>query len=260
LIDNLTLGRYLPRHSIFHGLDPRLKLLGVPVLIVAVFSGQSAARLAALAGFAIFLPLLTRIEWRIWWRGIVLFRWFFIFTLLLHLFFSPGRTLFGVVWLSHDGLLRGMHVCVQLSLATLFASLLTLTTSPRDLAGAIASLAEPLRRLGLPVRKVLLFLLLVLQFIPILREEAAFLLKKQREEEKSSHKWTARLHAAAGFCATLLLSMAERADHLAREIAAGEGGIDETEGFTSLRPMERTDIIAALSWVAALVFVFGWLP
>ena len=44
-----------------------------------------------------------------------------LFTLMLHLLFSPGRTLFGTCWLSYDGLLTGLRVAMELLLALFFA-------------------------------------------------------------------------------------------------------------------------------------------
>ncbi|MEJ2200637.1 MAG: energy-coupling factor transporter transmembrane protein EcfT, partial [Desulfuromonadaceae bacterium] len=173
LLDDITLGRFVAGDSFMHRLDARVKLCGLPLFIVATFAAPAPLRLLGLAACALLMLISSGISWRIWWRGIRIFRWLFLFTLLLHLFLTPGRTLFGLEWLSYDGLLRGIMVCAQLFLAIIFSSLLTLTSSVEHLAAAVASLLSPLRRFRLPVEEMSWLLQLVLQFIPVLREEGA---------------------------------------------------------------------------------------
>ena len=106
LIDDITLGRFVPGDSILHRLDPRLKLGGLPVLVIAAFAAHTAGQRLALFLLAGTLILLAGGHWRFFLRGLWALRWLFLCTVLLHLLFSPGRTLFGSVWLSLDGLLR----------------------------------------------------------------------------------------------------------------------------------------------------------
>ncbi len=46
--DDLTLGRYHAAESRLHRLDPRLKLIGLPLLIIASFAGTTPLRLLLL--------------------------------------------------------------------------------------------------------------------------------------------------------------------------------------------------------------------
>jgi energy-coupling factor transport system permease protein len=257
LIDDITLGRYEPRESILHRLDPRLKLCGLPPLVIAVFAGHNPLRLGILALLAIVLILLSGIGWRTWWRGLWMLRWLFLFTLLLHLFLSPGRTLLGVAWLSYDGLLRGTLVCSQLAIAVLFSSLLTLTTSPREVAGACASLLSPLERFGFSVRDTAMLLLLVLHFVPILREETIGLFERSRENgiDPSQGPLIARGLAVGRMTAPLLLRLVDRADALAESVAAGdeviEGGV-ELKPFWPLRSLDLTFFFTGILFFTAL--------
>lgn len=246
LLDDITLGRYEPRDSILHRLDPRLKLCGLPLLVIAVFAGQNPLRLSALALLAIVLVLLANIEWRIWWRGIWMLRWLLLFTLLLHLFLTPGRTLWGIGWLSQDGLLRGVLVCSQLVLAVHFSSLLTLTTSPREVAAAVAAVLSPLARFGFPVRDTSMLLLLVLHFVPIMREEAIGLLDSSSAEgvDLSHGPLIERGRALGRMIAPLLLRLVDRADDLARTVAAGEDVVGTSVKLTPFWPPRPIDFVA----------------
>jgi energy-coupling factor transport system permease protein len=258
-LEEITLGRYVAGNSPLHRMDPRLKLVGLPLLVMAAFSG-GGVRLLALAFLALTLLLLSKIEWRLWWRGIWVMRYLFLFTLALHLFFSPGRTLMGVAWLSLDGLLLGLLICSRLLLAILFSSLLTLTTSPLELTWSLSVLLSPLRRLGLAVEEWTLLLLLVLHFIPVLREEAmALALHRQGEglglEGKSLVE---RARLLAGTVAPLVLRLVARADELAHAAVRGEPLVPEEAQFKLgvHRPLKGLDVLILLCGTLGVALLF----
>jgi energy-coupling factor transport system permease protein len=258
-IDDITLGRYIPQESILHRLDPRVKLMGLPLFVIASFSGQSATRLAGLALLAGVFILLAKIELKVWWRGIRVFRWLFLFTLLLHLFFTPGKTLWGIGWLSQDGLLRGFQVCSQLVLAVIYSSLLTLTTTPHELAGAFSCMLVPLRRFGFPVQDATMLLLLVLHFIPILREEAVDLLNRCRDEGKDPSRGPLlkRARLLRQMVAPLLLKLVDRADALALAAASGEDILGKSTELKPFRQIGPGGFATLFTWILCLVILFG---
>lgn len=259
MLDDLMLGRYVPGDSPLHRLDARLKLCGLPLFAVASFATDVPARLAALAFCFITLFLLSGLRWRLALRSLRSMRWLLLFTLLLHLFLTPGRTLFGLEMLSYDGLLRGLIVCVQLLLAMAFSSLLTLTTSVEALAAAVAALLLPLRRLGLPVTEPIRLGQLVLRFIPLLREEAALQVAafRARGEELGRISLTARGRLAARMLAPLILGLVDRADALARSgVAAGESSDSIGSATFAPSPWNRPLATAAL---LALLLIWGYL-
>jgi energy-coupling factor transport system permease protein len=260
LLDDLTLGRYVPGDSPLHRLDARLKLGLLPLFIIFAFAAPGGARLAGLGGCALAMLLLAGIPWRIWWPGIRVFRWLFLFTLLLHLLLTPGRTLFGVEWLSYDGLLRGGLVCGQLLLAIVFSSLLTLTTSVEALASAVASLLAPLRRFRVPVDELSWLLQLVLHFIPVLREEWAAQVEafRARGEDPGHGSLLQRGRLAGRMLAPLMLGLVDRADLLAHELAAGRQSMGQGTDMVA-PPLPLADVMLAGAGLLALVLVWGLL-
>jgi len=243
-LEEMTLGRYVAGDSPLHRLDPRLKLIGLPLLVIAAFSGDTL-RLLALAPLALVLILLSKIEGRLWWKGVRVMRWLFLFTLALHLFLSPGRTIPGIAWLSLDGLLLGLLICGRLLLAILFSSMLTLTTSPLELTWAFSVLLKPLRRLGLAVQEWTLLLLLVLHFIPVLREEAAALARHRRDrgEGLEGRTFMDRARLLSGMVAPLVLRLVDRADELAHAAVRGEPLFPEEALLGVGRPLARRDAL-----------------
>jgi energy-coupling factor transport system permease protein len=259
VLDDLMLGRYVSGDSPLHRLDARLKLCVLPLFAVASFATAVPARLAALVFCFITFFLLSGLPWRLALRSLRSLRWLLLFTLLLHLFLTPGRTLFGFEFLSYDGLLRGLTVSVQLLLAMAFSSLLTLTTSVEALAAAVAALLLPLRRLGLPVTEPIRLGQLVLRFIPLLREETALQVAafRARGEELGQGSLTARGRLAARMLAPLILGLVDRADALARtSVAAGESFDSIGAATCALSPWNRSLATGAL---LALLLIWAYL-
>ena len=259
VLDDLMLGRFVSGDSPLHRLDARLKLGILPLFAVASFATDLPMRLAALTFCFIALYLLSGLPWRLAARSLRSLRWLLLFTLLLHLFLTPGRTLVGVEFLSYDGLLRGLTVSVQLLLAMAFSSLLTLTTSVEALAAAVAALLMPLRRLGLPVAEPIRLGQLVLRFIPLLREEAALQVAafRARGEELGRGSPAARGRLAARMLAPLILGLVDRADALAwTSVVAGESFDAIGAATFAPSPWNRPLATGAL---LALLLIWGYL-
>ncbi|MDO3379418.1 energy-coupling factor transporter transmembrane component T family protein [Geoalkalibacter halelectricus] len=219
VLDDLILGRYEPGDSLLHRFDAPLKLVLVLVLVICAFSVARPTALVALSTLALTLVACSGVSWRLWWRGLRVFRWLFLFTLVLHVLFSPGRTLWGMAFLSYDGLLQGLRVVWQLGLAVVFSSLLTLTTSPARIALAFVTLASPLQSLRIPVARGGEFILLTLHFLPLLREE--LVVARAAESTGKPGIWAQARQARDQF-APVLVRLADRAEELAVLLARGE--------------------------------------
>lgn len=238
LIDDITLGRFHAEDSFLHRLDPRVKLAVFPLFVIASFVDGSYSRQLLLVLAAALMLRLGNIPWRIWWRGIWVFRWLCLFTLLLHILLSPGRTLMGVAWLSRDGLLQGWLVCLQLCLAVTFSSLITMTTSSSHIAAALMSLLSPFQRIGVPARKISFLFRLVLDFIPVLRQEAKdLILECHYIKSRDDGPLTAvqkKIRILRMIAPLLLHRLVERADDMARAYANGEVSVYQEEALKPL--------------------------
>ena len=259
LFANLPLGRYHAGSSWVHRLDPRLKSLGLPALVIAGFAADHWLQLALLAGVALILAAGCSASGGLWWRLVWSLRYLFLFTLVLHLLLSPGHTLFGQAWLSLDGLQLGARICGQLLLALIFSSLLTLTTTPEALAASFLWSLGPLRCLGLPLERWADNLLLVLGLIPVLQQESARLAAESVAEPPSpGRSLEARLQSAGGVLTVLLSRVVERADGLALALAQGERVMAKPALLPPRAGWPAADLLAALA-LAATLLLCGWL-
>jgi energy-coupling factor transport system permease protein len=93
---NLTLGNYFPTGSLLHRLDPRVKIIGMASLMgvtFAISTPLAAAFHTLLLAAAVWI---SRIPLGAFLKSLRLFIWLFLFTAVLHLFFTPGTPVRGL--------------------------------------------------------------------------------------------------------------------------------------------------------------------
>jgi energy-coupling factor transport system permease protein len=171
----VLLGQYRPLDSFLHRLDVRSKIIPVTlVLILALMTGSLAFYLVILATLIAAL-LLSGVGCRTLLNN---FRPVFVLVLmtaLYHLVFSERESavvveLFG--WELTEGALHlaGFY-SLRLALFICIAFLITLTSSPSDLAEALTKMLRPLAWLRIPVQELGMIMFMAIRFIPILYEE-----------------------------------------------------------------------------------------
>lgn len=258
LFEDLTLGQYRAGNSWLHRCDPRLKLLCLPLFIVLVFSSTSFLLLLAPGGVILLLVAISGVELRFWWRGIWMLRWLLLFSLTLHLFFSPGRTLFGTSWLSYDGLLHGLLVDTQVVLVVLCSLLVTLTTLPRLLAAAFSRLIRPLDRLHFPVDETAALLMMMFHFFPLLCSETRLAINELRTNDTSLRHGSliARIELLRQLIPPLVFRLIEQADRLAIGLVTHDPSIEELVQLPAIPPLkgEQVLLVSATGVVLSLVY------
>jgi energy-coupling factor transport system permease protein len=259
-------GLYQPGKTLLHRLDPRVKVLSSLLLVVLAFAATDWTRLFALVvtvAITLWLtsPLLNSVL-RLCW----LLRWFLLFTLLMHLLLSPGRTLWGVSWLSFDGLLMGTFVCVQILLAIVSAALLALTTSTEKLTRTFGWFVQPLQWLGCKTEEWQKMLLLTMNFIPVVQEEMRASTASSDVDDYSESKQTASPTQTAGpgrwsvwmqKLQDFLLRLVNRGDAIAYRIATDEDTMPLPEELPPFLPMALQDQLFSLAFT--LVVICYWL-
>lgn len=222
----MTEGAYRPGNSILHRLDSRVKLLLLLALIVCLFSAFNPQRLFLISCLWFVTAGATLQGVQDVWRIIKMMRWLLFFTLVIHLFFTPGRTLFGTSWLSYDGLLLGLMINMQLLLAVLFSLLLAWTTRPEAMALGMTTLLSPLQRFRVPVKEAGGMLLLVLHFFPLIQSEVAALKSERKAKDtgvmSGFRGWLHNIEP-------LLNRLFDRADQLAKDIVSGTEALPGAE-------------------------------
>ena len=259
-LNDITLGQYYPADSVVHRLDPRVKIVLLIVLIVAIFVAGNLLAYAPVIAFLALVTYLSKVPVKMMVKGIKPLRFILILTFVLNLFFLQGETPLlnlGFAVITKEALITAVHYSLRLVLLVMISSLLTLPTPPIVLTDGLERLLSPLRVIHFPAHEMAMMMSIALRFIPTLLEEADKIMKAQtaRGADFESGNLIARAKAMVPLLVPLFVSAFRRAGDLAMAMEARcyHGG----EGRTRLRVLkcERRDYIACAAVAALLALV-----
>ena len=217
---DVTFGQYYPSNSIVHKMNASVKILMVIAYIVAVFLVQSFHFLGFFACliFVILATIFAKVPFGKVLASIKGVLFFVLLSAILQIFFNKqGTPLWENGFITDQGLLTAGFITVRITLVVLGASLLTLTTSPVEIADGIEDLLFPLKLVKFPVHEFALIMSIALRFIPTLLDETDRIIKAQKARGANfeSGNLFARAKALIPVLIPLLISSFRRADELA---------------------------------------------
>ena len=217
-----SFGQYYPTHSFVHKMDARIKILITIAYIVAVFLVQPFQFMGFVACliFVLVSTWTAKVPFLKVFKSIKGIMFFIVLSALLQLFFNTdGKVVaeWGAIRLTDKALLNAGFLVARISLIVLGASLLTLTTSPVELADGIESLLSPLKLFRVPVHVFALIMSIALRFIPTLLDETDRIIKAQkaRGADLDSKNIFKKAKALVPVLIPLILSALRRAEELA---------------------------------------------
>lgn len=182
-MDKLLLGRYVPGDSILHHLDPRSKILAMILYIIIVFWANNIVTNVIMGIFTLIIVLLSKIKLSFFFNGVRPMIGIVLFTTLFQMFFTRGGDIyfqFGFLKITTLGFNQALLIFMRFVFIIFFSTLLTLTTTPLNLADAIELLLKPLNRFNIPAHEIGLMLSLSLRFVPTLMDDTTRIMKAQR--------------------------------------------------------------------------------
>ena len=271
-MNSSILGRFTPRDTFIHKLDPRTKIFALIVLMVAVFySYPSYETTFIMAGvlsvFILILMMISKVSVRQFFTSLK-GMWFFIIILLLINMFIPSDkdpvyfavgTLpevafsirsFSVYW---GSICLSIKIVLRLIMMFELTMVLTSTTSSMDMTYALEWYMTPLKVIKFPAHEIAMTISLALRLIPTLLDETERIMKAQssRGVDFKHGKIKTRMKAITALIIPLFVSAFQRSDELANAMEAR--GYNPQAKRTRYRTMRSTvfDYIAAL--VSAIV-------
>jgi energy-coupling factor transport system permease protein len=251
---DITIGGYIPAESPVHSLDPRTKLIGLPLMLVTVFLAATPASLAVTALFSMFAAWACRMGLRVWWTGLSRFAWMLAIVAILHLFLdSWGRpaAICGLILpFTVEGVQSSALFTLQLAQSIILSLTLTFTTSPVELTKAVRRLCGPLRRLRVPVDEAAAMILIAMRFAPAVQLELRSTIEAQQARGVDFGAGGPLLRARNLLAALVpaLLGALKRADQLA--VAMSARGFRAATSVSNQRPRPFS---SADYWAAAVL-------
>ena len=265
MLNNITIGQFFPGNSLLHRMDPRAKIIGTTILVVAIFLANTPLAYGIVAAFTIGAMLLSRLPLRLMWNAIKPLWIIIVFTMGIHIFTTPGNSLisYGIINITDNGVAMGLQMAARLVFLILFSSLLTYTTSPIRLTDGIEHLLNPFRRIGVPAHELAMMMTIALRFIPTLLDETDRIMKAQsaRGADFVTGSIIQRAKNMIPLLVPLFISAFRRADELAiaMEARCYRGGVNRTR----MKELSITWVdyvgIGAVLMVTAILLALWWL-
>jgi len=225
LLNNVTIGTYIPGNSLVHRINPLAKIISMIIILIGIFIITDirvylvvlvlVAILVKMANMS-FLKLLKRMR-------ILLFMSIFLFFVNAFVI-TTGPVLFslGFFTLHLDALLQTVMILLRLMLMIFISSLLTMTTKPLDLTLGLEQMFSPLKRFGFPAHELAMMISIALRFIPVLVEETNKIMIAQtsRGVDFNSPKFKEKITAIISLLIPLFTSAIKRAEDLADAMEA----------------------------------------
>lgn len=217
-------GRYQPKDSFVHKLDPRTKIFAALALASAVFFLHSLGDYLLFAGFILLAVLAGQIGFWPLVRAVQALTVLILLSALLQLFGAPGDPIWqwGPLKISDEGLRTGAMLSARLIFFGLISAILGVTTSALQLADGLEGVLLPLARLRVPVRGLALMFSVSLRFVPLILDEADMIIKAMRARgiDPFEGSLTERARKIVGILVPLLRNTLMRAEALAESMAA----------------------------------------
>ena len=240
-MNNIVFGKYLPLNSIIHKIDPRVKIISLILLLVAVFVPDAWYCYLVLFIFELIVLLLSKIRIRMILKAFKPMLFMVILLALINIFtIRTGDVLIEIssFKIYSDAVFNTIFIIVRLFLMIMLTTILTATTKPLDLTLGIEYLLKPLTKIGFPSHEIAMMISIALRFIPIIIEETMRIMQSQKSRgvDFEEGKFNEKIKAILSLIIPLFSVAFERAYELADAM--------EARGYVPDKPRTRYRVLS----------------
>lgn len=242
MIRDITIGQYYDSESMIHSLDPRTKLMGTLVYMIVLFLVKNPWYYLGCLGITLILYKTARVPLSYFLCGLRGILVLLCFTFIFRLLCTSGDAI-ASLWIftvTRQGILKAIQMTVRIGLMITGASLLSYTSTPKELADGLEKAFSGFEKIGLPVHEMSVIVMIAFRFIPIMLEELNVLMDAQAARGAKFEEGNV-LEKCKGVFALLFplfLMTVRRASELAMAMEAR--GYTGTSKVTRMYPLQYT--------------------
>lgn len=272
----VTIGQHMPTGSPIHQLDPRTRIVGALLLMLAVTFAPGLPGLAMALVGALILTGVARVPVDYALKGLLAPLPFILFLVALQILLGPTmlpsrqaeEATLAVLWrwgpftVSTFSIVSGLKILLRFPALILIITLFSVSTSTAEMVHGLTSLLRPLQKLKLPVQDFVLMIQVALRFLPLLAREAERIAKSQASR---GAEWGTgrsgllrRARQALPILIPLFLVSLQRAENLAVAMdARGYRSFSERTSLVQLhfRPKDAVALAGCLILAAAITLL-----
>ena len=258
-MSDITIGQYYQADSTIHKLDPRVKLFGTFMYIIGLFVAGNLLGYTISTMFLVTVIIMSKVPFKRMLKGLKSILFILLFSGTFTILFTEGAHMlaqWGIFKISVEGIIKGIEMMYRLMLLLVGSSIMTLTTTPTDVADGLEKSFAPLNRIKVPVHEIAMMISIAFRFIPILMEESDKIMKAQkaRGADFETGGLIKKAKAMIPLLVPLLISAIKRAMDLANAMEARcyRGG----EGRTKMKPLKYKKVDTC-AYVTIVVFMLA---
>lgn len=258
-LSKVTLGQYFPTASILHRLDPRMKIAGFTILILALTFSSSRIGLAFGILIVLIGILISKVNLAFALKGLLPPLPFLLIIAVLQVFFvvagSNAEVLFsiGSLQITSTGLWAGATLLMRFIGLILTLSLASFCISNTEMISGLALLLKPLNRLGLRTDDLVMVVQVMLRFIPFLAQTAERIAKAQASRgadwQNARRGLFTRIKQVVPLIIPLFVISLRRSENMALAMDA------RAYGYRSDRTSLYEFLLKKQDWVFALLII-----
>lgn len=257
MLKDITIGQYYPAESLIHSLDPRTKLLLTVLYIVSVFVIKGISAFVLLGIFTLFLIKLSKIPFKLFFKGLKPVMFIMLFTALLNLFLTYDGKIFWEFYflkITDKGISLSVFMVLRILFLVMGSSFLMYTTSPVNMTSGLEYYLTPLKKIGVPAHEISMMMSIALRFIPTLIEETDKIMSAQKSRGANLEDGgiIKRAKALIPVLVPLFVSAFRRADELA--MAMESRCYNDSDKRTKMKELKFK--VADFGAIILCIFVF----
>ena len=256
MIRDITIGRYFDSESVIHRMDPRTKLMGAIVYIISLFLVKNPLWYLLCLAVILTLYKIAKVPFGYLLRGLKGIILLLLFTFLFRMLYTPGDVM-GSFWIfsvTEQGIVKAIQMTARIALMIAGASLLSYTSTPKELADGLEKAFSKTEKLGIPIHEMSVIVMIAFRFIPIMLDELNLLMDAQAARGAKFGEGSI-IEKCKGVI-TLLMTVRRSSDLAMAMEARGYTGSTETSRMYPL-VYEQRDILAyVIIIIYFLLFLF----
>lgn len=253
MLNNITIGTYIPYNSPIHNMNPLAKIISLVILLVAIFLINNLYIYAISAVLIITIIKVANLSIKQMLKQMKIIFFMFIFLFFINIFMiKTGYIVFSFFGIDiySGALMQTSIILFRLTLMIFLSSILTMATKPLDLTLGIEQLLNPLKRFSFPSHEVAMMISIALRFIPTLVEETNKIMVAQisRGVDFESNKLNVKIKAVIALLIPLFVASFKRAEELANAMEArGYNPSAERTRFITFSWTNKDSVAVAIS-------------
>lgn len=235
-MNNIALGRYLPVNSWLHNIDPRVKIMSMVLMLVAIFIPAGWWGYLILGMVLLFCIVTAKIGVSYVIKSLKPMLFMMLFLMIINIFvLKTGKVVLtlGNFKIYSDAIFQTAFIVIRLVLMISVTTLLTATTKPTDMTLGIEDLLSPFKRFGVPAHEIAMMISIALRFIPTLIEETNRIMQAQSSRGVDFQEGTLKekVTGILSLIVPMFVSAFQRAEDLADAM--------EARGYAPGKPRTR---------------------